>query len=105
MLFETLRKYISLVTLVNPKYTCDLLLYGDSKYQWDTNKEIIKAVKVNYVLEQTSLELILGLDFQIAFLSYFLLLHLRLIFTFYSTFYLYNIISFHFNKFLIIRTL
>ena len=33
VVFETPRKHISLVTLLNPKYTCDLLLYGDSKYK------------------------------------------------------------------------
>ena len=49
VLFETLRKHISLVTLVNPKYTCDLLLYGDSRYKWDTNKEIIKAT-IEFIL-------------------------------------------------------
>ena len=43
VLFETLRKHISLVTLINPKYTCNLLLYGDFRYHWDINKEIIKA--------------------------------------------------------------
>ena len=49
VLFETLKKYISLVTLVNPKYTCDLLLYGDSRYKWDANKEIIKAT-IEFIL-------------------------------------------------------
>ena len=43
VLFETLIKHISLVILVNPKYTCDLLLYGDPRYKWDTNNEILKA--------------------------------------------------------------
>ena len=42
-LFKSLRKSISLVTFVNAKYICDLLLYGDPKYHRDTNKEIIKA--------------------------------------------------------------
>ena len=49
VLFETLKKYISLVTLVNPKYTCDVLLYGDSRYKWHANKEIIKAT-IEFIL-------------------------------------------------------
>ena len=49
VLFETLKKYISLVTIVNPKYTCDLLLYGDSRYKWDANKEIINAT-IEFIL-------------------------------------------------------
>ena len=43
VLFETLRKHNSLVTLINPKYTCNLLLYGDFRYHWGINKEIVKA--------------------------------------------------------------
>ena len=42
-LFDSLRKSTNLVTFVNTKYICDLLLYGDSKYTWNTNKEILKA--------------------------------------------------------------
>lgn len=42
-LFTSLSQHISLVSLVNAKYTCDILLYGDSKYNWLINKEIIKA--------------------------------------------------------------
>ena len=49
VLFETLNKYISLVTLVNPKYTCELLLYGDSRDKWDVNKEITKAT-IEFIL-------------------------------------------------------
>ena len=48
-LFVTLRKYISLVSLTNAKYTCDLLLYGDPKYNWNINKEIMKAT-IEFIL-------------------------------------------------------
>ena len=36
--FLTLRKYISLVSLTNAKFTCDLLLYGDPIYNWNVTK-------------------------------------------------------------------
>ena len=32
VLFENLRKIISLVTLISSKYNCDLLIYGDPIY-------------------------------------------------------------------------
>ena len=48
-LFSSLSKCISLVTLVNDKYVCEMLLYGDPKYNWLTNKEIIKAT-IQFIL-------------------------------------------------------
>ena len=41
VLFENLRKIISLVSLISSKYTCNLLLYGDHIYDTNTNKMII----------------------------------------------------------------
>ena len=49
VLFETLPKMISLVTLSSPKYTCDLLLYGNSNYILPTNKKIIEAT-IEYLI-------------------------------------------------------
>ena len=43
VLFENLRKSISLVTLISSKYTCNLLIYGDPTYDTHTNKMIILA--------------------------------------------------------------
>ena len=56
VLFETLIKFISVVTFVNSKYICDLLLYGHSKYQWNTNKEIIKAT-IEFLISSKRLDL------------------------------------------------
>ena len=41
-LFGKLRQLISLVTLISPSYTCKLLLYGNSCYQFFTNKNIVE---------------------------------------------------------------
>ena len=49
VLFEALSKSIGLVSLVNSKYVCKLLLYGDPKYSWNTNKMIIEAT-IEYLL-------------------------------------------------------
>ena len=49
VLCEALSKSIGLVSLVNSKYVCKLLLYGDPKYSWNTNKMIIEAT-IEYLL-------------------------------------------------------
>ena len=49
VVFEALSKSIGLVSLVNSKYVCKLLLYGDPKYSWNTNKMIIEAT-IEYLL-------------------------------------------------------
>jgi hypothetical protein len=41
VLFENLRKSISLVSLINSKFTCDLLLFGNHSYDVNTNRMII----------------------------------------------------------------
>ena len=41
VLFENLQKIISLVSLINPKFTCDLLLFGNHSHDVNTNRMII----------------------------------------------------------------
>ena len=41
--------HISLVSFVNAKNVCDLLLYGDKNLNWNTNREIIKAT-IGFIL-------------------------------------------------------
>ena len=40
-LFENLRQIISLVTLISPSYTCNLLLFGNYTYDVITNRKIL----------------------------------------------------------------
>ena len=47
--FNSLSDHISLVSFVNAKKTCDLLLYGDKNLNWNTNREIIKAT-IEFIL-------------------------------------------------------
>ena len=43
VLFKNLVYNISLVALINPKFTCDILMYGDPIYKLHTNKMITLA--------------------------------------------------------------
>ena len=48
-LFGTLWLIISLLTFTSPYYTCNLLLYGDPSYDFQTNKTIIE-ITICYII-------------------------------------------------------
>ena len=41
-LFEKLKQLISLPTLISTSYTCNLLLFGNSRYDFYTNRKILE---------------------------------------------------------------
>ena len=48
-LFEKLRRLISLPTLISSSYTCNLLLYGNPKYDDCTNRKTVELT-ISYIL-------------------------------------------------------
>ena len=49
-LFVKLRRIISLLTFISPNYTCNLLLYGNPKYDDYNNRKIIEFT-IYYIID------------------------------------------------------
>ena len=54
-LFGKLRLIISLLTLISPSYTCNLLLYGNPSYDFHTNQKILELT-ISFILSSKRFE-------------------------------------------------
>ena len=54
-LFENLRQIISFITLISPSYTCNLLLFGNSSYDFATNRKIL-GLAISFITSSNRFE-------------------------------------------------
>ena len=54
-LFEKLRQIISLITLISPSYTSNLLLFGNSSFDFHTNRKILELT-ISFIISSNRFE-------------------------------------------------